>query len=201
VECEVLERTSGLPFALSITVLAPPEATPRPVEFQETIGAIEPPWWNIGPFRVKQVGDTAIDPDLTVGELVFVKALEQASGELWATSIHRVPASEVQIDGTIDAYSSSSISIGGTAMTITPATQFHGTPVVGRLAQARALHFPDGSLTALVVVVFEPEPPTPTLTPTTEPTATSTDIPPASPTSTTEPTSTAASEPTATPTP
>jgi monoamine oxidase len=45
VECELLVRGSALPLALSITVLAPPEATPVPVEFQDLIVAIETPWW------------------------------------------------------------------------------------------------------------------------------------------------------------
>jgi hypothetical protein len=206
-------------------VLAPPEATPVPVEFQDLIVAIETPWWTIGGFRVKQTANTAIDPGLAVGDRVSVRALQQSSGELWATSIKRVAGTEVQIDGVIDAYSSSSISIDGQAMTIIPSTQFVGTPVVGRSAQARALQFPDGSLTALVVVVFEPDTPEPTLTPTMEPTvtptteptvtptaeptatpteiptATPTEIPSVSPTATTEPTLTATSEPTATPIP
>ena len=220
VDCEVLIRTSGLPLALNITVLAPPEATPVPVEFQDYIVAIASPWYTVGSHRVKVTEDSQVDSGLVVGDRVSVRALEQTSGELWATSIQRVPATEVQIDGVIDAYSSSSITIDGQAMTITPATQFIGTPVVGWLAQARALQFSDGSLTALVVAVFEPVLPTSTLTPTLEPTATPTLEPTAtptvapleptatptvmsleSPTATTEPASTATSEPAATPTP
>jgi hypothetical protein len=214
-ECEVWVRPEKPPLALRITVIAPPEATPVPVEIQNYIVAIEPPWWTIGGFRVKQTAETDVEPGLAVGDRVSARALEQSSGELWATSIKRVTATEVQIDGIIEAYSSSSITIDGKSMTITSSTQLVGTPEVGQSAQARALQYPDGSLTALVIVVLQPDTPTPTstieptATPTAEPTATPTEIPTAtptemptvSPTASTEPTPTTTSEPTATPTP
>jgi hypothetical protein len=196
VECEAEGRKVAIPLARRITVTALPEATPAPMEFEDYIIAINRPWWTIGGSTVKEVEGTQVTPGLVVGDRVFVRALKQKSGELWATSISLVPATEVQIDGVIEAYSSSSITIDGQTMTVNSGTQFVGTPAVGRLAQARALQFSDGSLIARVVVVlWEP----PTETPTIEPTATAT-VEPTTP-STAEPVATSTTEPTATPLP
>ncbi len=200
VECSAWTRADAIPLAISITVLASPEATPEPVEFQGYIEAIGNPWWTIGGFKVKVLPDTQLSPNLAVGDRVSVRALKQSTGELWATSITAATATEVQVDGTIEAYSAgSSITIDGVRMSITPATQIVGAPAVGRQAQARALQYSDGSLIATVIVVMEPPTPEPTYTPTPQPSATPTIEVTAAPTTTTAPTAT--SDPTTTPIP
>lgn len=193
VDCEAMARMGAIPLARRITVTASPEATPFPMEFQDFVVAITPPWWTIGGYTVKVVDGTQLSPNLRPGDLVFVRALKQNNGELWAASITLVPGAEVQIDGIIEAFSSSSITIDGQKMIVNTGTQFIGTPAVGRLAQARALQYPDGSLIARVVVVLEV---LATETPTPEPTASPTLEP--APSSTPEPTATPLEQPTAT---
>ena len=96
----------------------------------------------------------------------------------------------MQIDGRIDAFSASSITVGGVVIAITPDTQFVGTVEVGRLAHVRALQSEDGSLIAKVVAVDEPPTPAPTAEPTATPEASPTATPEASPTPTPEATTT-----------
>jgi hypothetical protein len=174
VACEAWARPDAMLLARSITVLASPEATPMPLEFKGYVKEIGSPWWTIGEFQVKVTGDTQISGQPVAGDLVLVRALQQTSGELWATSISVVTGTEVQINGVIEAYAGSSITVDGQTMAVTSATQFVGTPVVGWLAQVRALQFSDGSLTARIVVVHEP-------TATTGPAETATSVPTATP--------------------
>ncbi len=202
-ECEVEQRSNALPLALSCVVIAPPEATPEPYEFVDFVQGIDGEWWIIGMHRVKVTGDTALEDNPGIGDLVTVKALRQANGELWATSITRIPGPdegiEVYIDGIIQEYPGNSITIDGYLIVITGETQIIGAPEVGRRAQVQALQKPDGSLVAKIVVVVEDSPtdtPEPTATPTVAPTDTATVAPTA--TATVEPTATETVEPTAT---
>lgn len=214
VDCEALWRPNNRPLALSIVVTAPPEATPAPHEFSDYIKSIDGEWWTIGGSRVKVTGDTTLVNNPAVGDFAHVKALRHNNDELVATRIEAVRAVTVQIDGTIDRYSGSSITIDGHTVSITGETQIIGSPAVGKTASCQALQFPDGSLVAKILVVTEPpatdtptptetptSTPAPTETPTVEPTATATPAP--TETATAEPTATdtATSEPTATPTP
>lgn len=202
VDAEVQLRSGAMPLALSITVTAPPEATPEPYEFQDYVEAIDPPWWTIGGHRVRVTGDTQLIDSPGIGDLARVKALRQASGELWATSIEAIRIVEVQIDGIIEAVSADSIRVDGRTIAINSQTQFVGSPAVGLQAQVRALQMPDGSLIATIVVVVEPAETStaePTATPTVAPAESATAEPSATPTF--EPTDPAPSEPTPTPAP
>ncbi len=189
-EAEVWERPGALPLAIRITITAAQEATPEPVEFQGYVDAINRPSWTIGGTQVKEVAGAQVSDGIAVGDRVSVKGTKQPNGEIWATSITLVPATEVQIDGNIDAIAATSITVDGRFIGTNSATQFVGTPVVGRQAQVRALQFSDGSLLALVVFVVEPPTNTPTTEPTATPTAEPTAIPLESPTATTTPTAT-----------
>jgi hypothetical protein len=189
VDCEAEAREFFMPLALRITVVAPPEATPVPFEFQGVVTAIAGEWWTIENQLVRVLSDTQLINDPGVGDYVFVKALQQNTGELWATSI-MARLDEVLISGTIEAFTGTSITVDGQVIAITSETHIIGTPVVGRQADVMALQLSDGSLIAQTVVVIEP-PPIPTETPTI-----------ASPaTATITPIDTAISEPSATPTP
>jgi len=199
-ECVVEQRSDAPPLALSCVVTAPPEATPEPYEFTDTIQGIDGEWWIIGGQRVKVTGDTVGADGVGIGDLVSVRALRQSNGELWATSITRIPdpdeGVEVYIEGVIREYvAGSSITIDDTInrhfISITGETRFSGAPEVGRRARVQALQKPDGSLVAKSVEVIDPTPtdtPDPTATPTVAPTETAT----------VEPTATATVEPTAT---
>ena len=198
-ECVVEQRSDAPPLALSCVVTAPPEATPEPYEFTDTIQGIDGEWWIIGGQRVKVTGDTALVDNPGIGDLVSVKALRQSNGELWATSITAIRYTEVYIDGIIQEYTGNSITVGGHFVVITSETEIIGAPEVGRQAQIQALQMPDGSLVAEKVAVIEPTPtdtPEPTATPTVAPTDTATVEPTA--TATVEPTATETVDPTAT---
>ncbi len=199
VDVEIQHRFGAMPLALQIWVTASPIATPEPYEFEDYVEAINGEWWSIGGKQVKVTGDTQLVNDPAVGDLVHVKALRQATNELWATSITAIRFIEVQIDGIIEALSGSSITVDGHTITINEQTQFVGSPAVGRQAQVRALQMPDGSLIATIIVVVEPAETStaePTATPTVAPTESATVEPTATPTF--EPTDPAPSEPTPT---
>lgn len=202
-DCEVEQRSGARPLALSCVVTAPPEATPEPYEFTETVQGIDGEWWSIGGQRVKVTDDTALVDNPGIGDLVNVKALRQSNGELWATSITRIPGpdegTEVYIDGIIEEYTGATITVDGWMIAINGETEIIGDPVVGQRAQVQALQKQDGSLVAKIVVVVEDTPtdtPEPTATPTVAPTDTATVEPTA--TATVEPTATETVEPTAT---
>ncbi len=200
VECVVEQRSDALPLALSCVVIAPPEATPEPYEFQDFVQAIDGEWWSIGGQRVKVTGDTTLVDNPVVGDLVNVKTLRQSNGELWATSIS-LAGDERPIDGTIEAYAAgSSITVDGYTIAITSKTVIRGAPEVGRRAQVRALQRPDGSLIALEIEVVIETTPTETSEPAASPTVAPTDTATVEPTATAtvEPTATATVEPTAT---
>lgn len=187
--------------ARSITALPPT----RTFEFADTVFAINPPFWQIGPFRLRVTDSTRIAGNPGVGDRVFVSAVEQPNGDVWATSITRAVPNLVSWEGIVEAISDAAITVDGVAFTLTPNTVFHGTPVIGGLARVRALQYDDGSLIAQEVEVLEPPTPTPTLEPTATPTASP--EPTVTPTATPEPspgpteTETPTSQPTATPTP
>ena len=73
----------SMPLARITAVLNPP----KPLEFMDYVKAIDWPWWTIGAAQVKVTGDTQISGNPKVGDRVFVKAVQQPSGEIWATSI------------------------------------------------------------------------------------------------------------------
>ena len=192
----VLETDSSL-TALQIAAMAPPEATPEPVEFTDILQEMDAEWWTIGGTRVRIRGDTAIEDDPQIGDLVSVKG-ERHRSEIWALRIVVIPLTEVQFEGIISTVSGSSLIVGGNTVLIDSQTQIIGTPEVGRVAQVAAVRMPDGRLIGKVIMVLDPTP-TPTVTATQQPTPTSTLEPTPSPTP--EPTSADTPEPTPSPTP
>jgi hypothetical protein len=195
-ECEALVRPGNLSLALSIVVIASPEATPAPFEFSDYIKSIDGEWWTIGGNRVKVTGETVLFNSPAVGDFANVKALRLNDGNLEATRIEAIREETVLIDGVITAYSSTAITVDGYTLTIDAETSIIGSPEVGKTASCMALQFPDGRLIARIIAVNEP-----TATP--APTETPTSTPAPADTATVEPpvTPTATSEPTATPTP
>jgi len=193
----VVQETDGSYTALQIAALAPPEATPAPVEFTDILESMDGEWWTIGGTRVKIRGDTAIVGDPQVGDLVKMTGKRHQS-EIWAERIERIfPLFE--FGGIISAVSGSSIVVDGYTVLIDSQTEIIGTPEVGRVAEVRAEKMDDGRLIGKKIVVGPPLPP-PTVTATRQPTPTPTSTPSPTPTPTSEPTSTATPEPTPTPT-
>jgi hypothetical protein len=202
----VREEADGSFTALQISALAPPEATPEPVEFTDILQSMAGEWWTIGGTPVKIRGDTQIVGDPQIGDLVSMQG-ERHLTEIWALRIAVIELTEVQFEGIISAVTGSLLVIDGQAVFIDGQTQIIGTPEVGRVAQVAAVLMPDGRLIGKMIVVLDPEPtptatatraPTPTPTPTLEPTPTFTPEP--TPTPSLEPTPTFTPEPTATPT-
>ena len=218
VEAAVILDADGYYTALQITGLAPPEATPEPVEFTDILHEMSGEWWTIGPHPCELRGDTAIEGNPQIGDLVSMQG-ERHQSEIWALRIVPIRLTEVQFEGIISAVSGSSLVIDGYTVLIDGQTQVIGTPEVGRVAQVSAVQMPDGRLIGKVILVLDPTP-TPTMTatphtatpsrrrpPTAEPTplltpeATSTATAEPTSTMTPEPTSTATAEPTSTLTP
>jgi hypothetical protein len=196
----VVQEEDGSYTALQIAAVAPPEATPEPVEFTDFLQETNGEWWIIGGIPVRIRGDTVIDGDPQIGDLVSVKGQRHMT-EIWALRIVAIRLTEVQFDGIISAVSGSSLVIGGHTVLIDAKTQIIGTPEVGRLAQVSAWQMPDGRLIGRIILVLDATP-TPTMTATQQPTQTPTPTATAKPTGTPtlEPTPTATPEPTATPT-
>ncbi|MCU0506845.1 MAG: DUF5666 domain-containing protein [Anaerolineae bacterium] len=186
VDCEALDRPANRPLALSIVVTAPPDAPPTPYEFSDYIKSIDGEWWTIGGSRIRVTGETELVNSPAVGDFANVKGLKYNTGELRATRIEAVRFETVQIDGTIESYTGSSITIDGWVIAINGQTQIIGSPAAGKAAACQALQSPDGSLTATVLVVFEP-----TVTPSPVPTETPTSVPSPTDTATVEPPATA----------
>ncbi len=187
VSASVVAEADGSWTALNITVLAPPEATPEPVEFTDILQKINGEWWTIGSTAVRVLGDTTIEGDPQIGDLVSVKG-ERHQSEVWALRIAVIRLTEVQFEDIISAVSGSSLVVGGYTVLIDSQTQIIGTPEVGRVAQVAAAKMPDDRLIGKVIMVLDPTPtPTVTATQPPEPTATSTLEP--TPTLTPEPTS------------
>jgi len=199
VEAVVVQDTDGYYTALQITGLAPPEATPEPVEFTDILHEMNGEWWTIGTTPVRVSGDTAIEGNPQTGDLVSVQG-ERHQSEIWALRITRIPLTVYEFEDIISAVSGNSLVIGGYTVEIDGQTQVIGTPEVGRVAQVSAVQMPDGRLIGKVILVLDPAlTSTMTATPVPTPTATSTAEP--TPTPTLEAASTSAAEPTPTLTP
>jgi hypothetical protein len=201
VEAVVIQDADGYYTALQITGLAPPEATPEPVEFTDILYEMNGEWWTIGTTPVRVSGDTAIEGNPQIGDLVSMEGKRHQS-EIWAVLITRIPLTftVVEFGGIISAVSGSSVVVDGHTVLIDSQTQIVGTLEVGREAEVRAWQMTDGRLIGKKIVVSD-RAPTPTKTVTQSPTPTSTSTVEPTPTLTPEPTSTATAEPTSTLTP
>ncbi len=67
----VVLEADGSYTALQIAAVAPPEATPEPVELTDTLEEMNGEWWTIGSTRVRIRGDTTIEGDPQIGDLVY----------------------------------------------------------------------------------------------------------------------------------
>ena len=199
VSASVVQEADGSYTALRITALASPEATPEPVSFTDILEEMDGEWWTIGETRVKILGNTQIEGDPQIGDLVSVTG-ERLQGEIRALRIVVILLTEVQFEGIINSVSGSSIVVSGKTVLINSETQIIGTPEVGRLAQVAAVRMPNGSLLGKTIMVLDATV-TPTRTATQQPTPTPTHTPEPTPTDTPEPTPTQTPEPTPTQTP
>ena len=145
VSASVVKEADGSYTALQIKTLARPEATPEPVEFTDFLQEMSGEWWTIGSTPVRVLGDTAIEGDPQIGDLVSMKG-ERHQSEIWALRIAAIRLTEVQFEGIISAVSGSSLVVGGHTVLIDSQTQIIGIPEVGRVAQVAAVKMPDNSL-------------------------------------------------------
>ena len=175
VEAVVSQDADGYYTALQITGLAPPEATPEPVEFTDILHKMDGEWWTIGTIPVRVSGDTAIEGNPQIGDLVWMQGKRRQS-EIWALLITRIPLTFTVVDfaGIISAVSGSSVVVDGYTVLIHSQTQIIGTLEVGREAEVRAWQMTDGRLIGKMIVVLDAPAPTKTVTPSPTPTSTST---------------------------
>jgi hypothetical protein len=208
VSASIVQEDDGSYTALQIVALAPPEATPEPVDFTDILQEKTDEWWTVGSIPVRVSKDTVVVGNPQIDDLVTVNG-ERRQSEIWALRI-TVTCTEVQFGGIISAVSGSSVVFDVNTVLYTVSlnsqTQIIGTLEVGREAQVAACQMPDGRLIGKTILVLDLTPtptititPTPTLEPTATPTPTATATP--TPTLTPEPTATPTLEPTPTLTP
>jgi hypothetical protein len=196
VEAIVEITPEGRYIGLSISRIGQPNPTPSPVEFTDVVKAINGEWWSIGDHTVKVTGETTLENNPGLGDMVEVDAERRANGEVVALRIEAIRVDPLAIQGVIESMNGSIWVIGGTPVTIDGATEIRGTPEIGATVQVSAIPQPDGTLVALIVQVIAPPPATPT--PVTAEAETAT---PELPTATPEPPTATPEPPTATPEP
>ncbi len=199
---------NGAAIGLTITETQAPDGPPEPLEFTDVIQAINGAAWTIGSFTVQVAGDTVLENNPGVGDLVSVKAERHASGEIRALRITAIRDIVVYLSGIIETMAGDTWQIGGYPVIVAGDTTIIGEAIIGAQVQVQALQLPDGRLVAqIIVVVAPPATTTPTataaaaaVTPTETPTSTETAQLSATATTTPVATGTLISEETATPT-
>lgn len=158
VEAVVEITPEGRYIGLSIRRIGQPNPTPSPVEFTDVVNAISGEWWTIGGVTVKVAGETVLEDNPGLGDMVSVKAERRAGGEIVALRIRALRAIEVFFQGVIESMAGDTWVISGTPVLIDGATEIRGAPEVGATVQVKALQQPDGSLVARIVAVIEAPP-------------------------------------------
>jgi hypothetical protein len=189
VEAVVEITPEGRYIGLSIRRIGEPNPLPEPVEFTDVVKSINGEWWSIGDYTLKVTGETTLENNPGVGDMVSVKAERRAGGEIVALRITALRAIQRDFNGVIESMSGSIWVISGTPVTIDGATEIRGTPEIGSKVQVSALEHPDGRLVATLVAVVDP------------PTATETPVTAEAETATPEPLTATPEPPTATPEP
>ncbi|OQA42542.1 MAG: hypothetical protein BWY52_02180 [Chloroflexi bacterium ADurb.Bin325] len=158
VEAVVEITPEGRYIGLSIRRIGQPNPTPSPVELTDVVDAISGEWWTIGGVTVKVTGETVLEDNPGLGDMVSVKAERRAGGEIVALRIRALRAIEVFFQGVIESMAGDTWVISGTPVLIDGATEIRGAPEVGATVQVKALQQPDGSLVARIVAVIEAPP-------------------------------------------
>lgn len=193
---EVVTKAAGGYLALSITELAPPEATPEPIQFKATVESRNGSTWVIGGMQMQETGETVLVNDPGVGDLVYVRAERRSDGIVYALEINALREIIREFEGVIVAMNGSTWQIDDSQVMVTGETNIYGSPAVGAVVEVRAREI-GGRLYALDITVVRPAPTaTPTATATTAAAA-----PTAAPTATPTPTAIEAATAVATETP
>lgn len=160
VEAIVQIRPNGSYLGLSIKRISPPDATatPAPVEFTDVVNAINGELWTIGGTVVKVTGETLLENNPVLGDMVSVKAELRENGEIVALRISALREVEVFIQGVIESMSGAHWVVSGTRVIVDGATKVNGTPEVGATVQIVAIQQPDGTVRAKTVSVIAPAP-------------------------------------------
>jgi outer membrane biosynthesis protein TonB len=195
----------GVQRAIEIRTLVVAVATPIPFAMTGRLESISGDKWTVGGIVIRVTGDTDLENDPQIGDMVQVTGKQRADGEIIATKIRALRQVEKNFEGPIEEMAGDHWVVGGVYVLIDGSTEITGDPAIGRTAQVSALVQDNGSLLArrIHVETEEPEEPTPTVEPTltatpVEPTSTPEPAPtetPEPPTPTTEPTSTSLSAP------
>ena len=162
---EGIKQPDGSVLAREIDVQV---SEPRPIEvhFSGPIVSKNGEQWMIGNISVTVNVTTEIRPDsaaAVVGAFVRGQGIKRSDGTIIARQIEVVTAPggtvdmHVEFRGPINSIGANMWVVDGKTISITAQTQIHGTPVVGALAEVKALKLADGSLVALEIEVRTPQ--------------------------------------------
>ncbi len=134
------------------------------LQVEGSISRIEPNSWEVGGQLIWIDGNTVIDKRggaAEVGAWARVIAVRRDDGSLLALEIiierpAERPPEGYEFQGIIELFSEAEWIIGGNTVRIVNTTVIEGAPVIGWVAQVRALKYPSGALVATFIRVIEP---------------------------------------------
>jgi len=151
-------RAGGSLLAREIRRISQPDSTPSPVELTDVVKSINGEWWTIGATTVKVNGETRLENNPGVGDMVEVKAERRGNGEIVALRITALRWVEVNFQGVIESMGGDGWVISGTRVIVNGSTEIRGTAEVGATVQVAALKQPNGTLVAKIIAVIAPSP-------------------------------------------
>ena len=164
----------GVHVATRIEKVGGSDATPEPYDFASLIQKIDGEWWTVRGITFRVSAQTEIEGEPAVGRFAEVHAERRAGEDLWAKRITILSLPEYEFTGVIEMVGRDSIILRGVTVLIDSRTKFLGDPpMVGRLADVKAVVLPDSRLLAREFYTWPPTPtPTRAITPTPRPTRT-----------------------------
>lgn len=113
----------------------------------------------VGDTSITITPDTEFEDEVTVGDMVKVKAYFAEDGTLVAIKVELLEDDEefFEIIGTVTGITTDTLEVDGTAIAITPDTEFEDEVAVGDMVKVTAFYAEDGTLTAHKVELYEDE--------------------------------------------
>jgi len=170
-----LDSAAGTLLATEIETSTEPQIDEPPeagdYEFVGVVTAMEAGTWTIDDKTVTITDQTEVKDAIILGDTVEVQAKVTIDGtiaaqEIKLSSTEELPKQsgdqngdseqdgiEMQVSGTVEAYSSTSITVNGQSIDLLPSTKIEGALAVGVQVQVEAVLNADGSLSAKSVEV------------------------------------------------
>ncbi len=156
---------NGNHHAIGIIMEARAAATPVPISITDRLNSMDGATWIVGRWVVTITGDTTIEGNPQVGEMVEVNGRRKSDSELTANTISVRRLIEKPFQGTIQEIAADHWIVEGEYVIVNENTQIIGEPAIGRDAQVDAVIQLDGSLLARRIYIVPDEPNEPPATP------------------------------------